>query len=430
MLLIAATRVLHFQFIFHSRLTEPFRIPDINDLPESSRSPNEPSTENGPSGHSLPKKRWAYAFLMAGCDPDVRGHVGYLMNILASSHMLRTSGSEADVVVMVRMSTKSKHDALIVEEEEWLRACGVKIKYLPRMNSEEADSFYSAMLDKFQILDLTEYSRVIFLDSDVIPLCNMDYIFELSEGGRVGNGNVTLKENLVVAWKHEPSQGGFFMLRPGIGELAELQEVVRVREEKSRNLTWPPFDEIDGWGHAIEPHDSWIQFNGKRGRKWDFYGAFADQGLLYHWVKYVKKKVSIVIKNRVENWDTNVMGNGEKGSLYMEISKDDVLVEHSCSTKDPFRRGYMLAYPPYRDYHHFTGWGKPWRGNDTEPHKLWFHTLQKVIGKYNLSIDIGDMRIGKPPLGLYPTWHQMRQVREAGDKERNKTTIIMNTTQG
>ena len=124
------------------------------------------------------------------------------------------------------------------------------------------------------------------------------------------------------------------------------------------------------------------------------------------------------------------MGNGEKGSLYMEISKDDVLVEHSCSTKDPFRRGYMLAYPPYRDYHHFTGWGKPWRGNDTEPHKLWFHTLQKVIGKYNLSIDIGDMRIGKPPLGLYPTWHQMRQVREAGDKERNKTTIIMNTTQG
>ena len=81
------------------------------------------------------------------------------------------------------------------------------------------------MLDKFQILDLTEYSRVIFLDSDVIPLCNMDYIFELSEGGRVGNGNMTLKENLVVAWKHEPSQGGLFMLRPCIGKLAELQEV-------------------------------------------------------------------------------------------------------------------------------------------------------------------------------------------------------------
>ena len=64
MLLIAVTRILYVQFIFHSRLTKQSTIPDINDLPESSRSPNEPSTENGPSGHSLPKKRWAYAFLM------------------------------------------------------------------------------------------------------------------------------------------------------------------------------------------------------------------------------------------------------------------------------------------------------------------------------------------------------------------------------
>ena len=46
--------------------------------------------------------------------------------------------------------------------------------------------FTQAMLDKFQILDLTEYSRVIFLDSDVIPLCNMDYTFEFSEGGGWG----------------------------------------------------------------------------------------------------------------------------------------------------------------------------------------------------------------------------------------------------
>ena len=57
--------------------------------------------------------------------------------------MLRTSGLEEDLVVMFQMYTKSKHDALIFKKEEWLRACGVKIKYLPRMNSEEADSFYS-----------------------------------------------------------------------------------------------------------------------------------------------------------------------------------------------------------------------------------------------------------------------------------------------
>ena len=56
--------------------------------------------------------------------------------------MLRTSGSEADVVVMVWISSKSKHDTLITVDEEWLRACGVKINDLHHMDSEEADSFY------------------------------------------------------------------------------------------------------------------------------------------------------------------------------------------------------------------------------------------------------------------------------------------------
>ena len=53
---------------------------------------------------------------------------------------------------------------------------------------------------------------------------------------------MTLKENLVFAWKHDPPQDGFFMLRIGIEEITELQGVVRVRQEMSRNLSWPPFD--------------------------------------------------------------------------------------------------------------------------------------------------------------------------------------------
>ena len=57
---------------------------------------------------------------------------------------------------------------------------------------------------------------------------------------------------------------------------------------------------------------------------------------MYYWVKYVKKKVYIFDKNWVENWDTNITGNGEKGALYMEWLQDDILIEHMCSTNDPF----------------------------------------------------------------------------------------------
>ena len=40
---------------------------------------------------------------------------------------------------------------------------------------------------------------------------------------------MTLKENLVVAWKHDPPQDGFFMLRTGIEKITELQGVVQMR---------------------------------------------------------------------------------------------------------------------------------------------------------------------------------------------------------
>ena len=48
----------------------------------------------------------------------------------------------------------------------------------------------------------------------------------------------------------------------------------------------------------------------------------ADQGLLYHWVKYVKKSVSIVLKGRrgevVENWSTNVNRN-KTGIVHLKM---------------------------------------------------------------------------------------------------------------
>ena len=85
--------------------------------------------------------------------------------------------------------------------------------------------FTQDMLDKFHILELTEYSRgyfstlISFRSATLTPYSNSP------RGVGRGNGNVMLKDNLVIAWKHEPSQGGLFMLRPCIGKLAELQEV-------------------------------------------------------------------------------------------------------------------------------------------------------------------------------------------------------------
>ena len=76
----------------------------------------------------------------------------------------------------------------------------------------------------------------------------------------------------------------------------------------------------------------------------------------------------------------------------------------------PLSKGSFFYSPPYRDYHHFTGRQKPWIQNDTKPQKIWFHTLQKVVYKYHLIIDIGGMIIRKPSLVIYQNWFQMYQV--------------------
>eukprot|EP00568_Trieres_chinensis_P013749 CAMPEP_0183295582 /NCGR_PEP_ID=MMETSP0160_2-20130417/3489_1 /TAXON_ID=2839 ORGANISM="Odontella Sinensis, Strain Grunow 1884" /NCGR_SAMPLE_ID=MMETSP0160_2 /ASSEMBLY_ACC=CAM_ASM_000250 /LENGTH=423 /DNA_ID=CAMNT_0025457089 /DNA_START=174 /DNA_END=1445 /DNA_ORIENTATION=- len=378
--------------------------------------------------HTSPKRRHAYVFLMAGCDPANRDYHGYLYNILSSAHILKESGSKADVVALVRLATKSKHTSLPAEEEEWLRKCGIILKYLPKMKDEESDSFYTATMAKFDVLDLTDYSRVIFLDSDVMPICNLDYVFDLSDGP-----DAILKENLVIAWKTEPSNAGFFMLKPGPGELRELQQVIATREEKAKNLPWPPFDEVEGWGHVIKPPDRWQNFRKGGGTKWNFYCVFSDQGLLYHWTKYVKRSVSIIVDDEVQNW-----GPAEKDDaqiVRLESKMKDVLNEKSCSQRDQFNRGRMLLNAPYRDFVHFVSTTKPWLGakasnvpgdvaNISEAQnatQLWFYGLRRQIAEHKLSdrINIYDLRVGRPPLGLYPTWYQM--YLQANKTKVNKT---------
>ena len=77
-------------------------------------------------------------------------------------------------------------------------------------------------MDKFEILDLVQYSRVLFLDSDIMPFCNLDYLFHLSDWS-----NAVLKDNLVFAWRNEPANGGIFMLKPNHTDYLNIKEIQR-----------------------------------------------------------------------------------------------------------------------------------------------------------------------------------------------------------
>jgi hypothetical protein len=351
--------------------------------------------------------KYAYAYLLAGCNPDKASYHGFLFNILISAHILQISGSEADFIVFVRMASDTKHKQLPDTEMEWLKRLQCRVIYLPKVEMG-TENFDESQMLKFNILDLIEYRRVLYLDSDNMPVCNLDYIFDLSD-----NSDPILKENLVVAWNKEPSNGGFFMLKPGKGEHNELRAII---EEKQRD----DFDEIKGWGHEIIRPDSWKVIKGKQGRKWDFYAAHTDQGLLYHWVKYVKKNVSIVVSMyELQNW-----GVDSNGTLVMENKTVGLpLYNYSCLPKNAsnLQLGFashpayglnLRKHVPLGNIVHFYKRFKPWEGNVTvditskeqavSATQYWFHVLRELNELLHMGIEFDNWSEYAAPFRMAP----------------------------
>ena len=262
--------------VFTRCLALAFILQNVNLLYMVSRSPLPTpllesiltSTKSGNSQRPSPSYqyeqssngRFAYVFLMAGCNPKQNErYIGYVYNILISKHVLKQSGSNADVIVLTRMASVTKDET--IAEQKLLERAGIIVKYLPKVHT---DNFYSAMLDKFQILKLTEYDRVLYMDSDIAPFCNLDYMFHMSMGQ-----NPIFAPNVVLSYKHEPAQGGFFMIKPQEGDYEKVQEIIDHRIHNSYN-----FSDDYGWGHKFQGYpDVWNDMNNKNQTKWDFYGA-------------------------------------------------------------------------------------------------------------------------------------------------------------
>lgn len=104
----------------------------------------------------------------------------------------------------------------------------------------------AVMLEKFRILKLTNYSRVMYLDYDVMPTCNLDYLFELSDpllAPSPTNSSFRLKENVILAYKHEPCAGGLFILKPNATDFDQIKRIIHEKEIRSFAQKFPHWDQ-------------------------------------------------------------------------------------------------------------------------------------------------------------------------------------------
>ena len=174
---------------------------DFSYVPLGKYASRDLAARNTTSAHNATNPSpYAYAFVMGGVNEQDGRYLGMFYNILIAAYILDKEGSAADIVVYVQMSSNSTLTELPPDNVRLLDAVNVKIKYLPK---PKVENFHQIIMQKLVVLEAVEYKRVLFLDTDVMPFCNLDYVFQLSDGP-----NPILKKNLIIALSGSPANAG------------------------------------------------------------------------------------------------------------------------------------------------------------------------------------------------------------------------------
>jgi hypothetical protein len=104
-------------------------------------------------------------------------------------------------------------------------------------NSELSFEDAAAVFLKFELLKWTHCRRLLFLDADIMPLCNRDYIFH-------GSDSLSLwEENLILPGPKVAAGGGNFMVNPQHGDFDQLHLTIQRRQANGsrQKVTIPSF---------------------------------------------------------------------------------------------------------------------------------------------------------------------------------------------
>jgi hypothetical protein len=279
---------------------------------------------------------FAYFSVMAGIDPFVSrplshswSYLGYMLHFAAARYILDSAGSRMDFVVLVRLSKKVEHNRLPDSQANYFAKLGIRLEYLSPAPNDDWKSF---IMEKFQILRYHHYRRILFLDADLLPLCNLDHYFDLAERG-------IFAPNMIFAFNSEPSNAGFFLVSPEPSDWQVYQQI-------------GPFqNETFGFGKPLENPAEGLRENYTT---WSWHCVKEDQGMLYHWVRNIKKNVTMVNLNRVQNW---AQVDGRFQLVYQSTD-----FKPTCPNSIAPQVGHLRTVKPvYADIHHYTGNRKPWQ---------------------------------------------------------------------
>jgi len=366
-------------------------------------------------GRTTSNSDWAYVFLLADCDPTIfqPSYRGLLYNILAATYVLKVRfDTTADIVILIQMAYSSPTDRLTQVEEDVFQKMKIQFHYLPKP-SKPTLTFYELVMTKFFVLQMIEYKKILFLDSDVLPLCSLDYLFRLSQDGILG-------DMIVHAMYEDPINAGLFLVTPHPHLHDTLFDQWTKFQDMMKNI-------IPTTKENRLPSVEYILWDGTIGSAWDFYCADSDQGFILYSILFGMDDTtsgSIITGTQIQHYDSATMAavsasssttttttstvaskipRREQRQPTRILSTDDILGGHSCLSssssstplwaKNVSPRTSHLGF--YKDFFHMVGYSKAWEDPSpswkigmemadlTSSSDYWYYCLHQVAQKFD-----------------------------------------------
>ncbi|KAL6551950.1 UDP-glucuronate:xylan alpha-glucuronosyltransferase 1 [Orobanche gracilis] len=264
--------------------------PDLSELREKLRLPIGSCELALPLGggieqeYSRKRQREAYATIL-------HSDYVYVCGAIVAAQSIRMSGSTRDLIILVDGSI-SDHDRNGLESAGW------QVRTIERIRNPKAekDSYNEWNYSKFRLWQLTDYDKVIFIDSDLLILRNIDFLFQMPETSATGNDGPLFNSGVMVL---EPSNCTFQLLMDHINEI-----------ESYNGGDQGYLNEIFTWWHRIPKHMNFLKHfwvgDDDVMRKKKIHLFEAEPPVLYV-LHYLGNKPWMCFKDYDCNWNVNIL---------------------------------------------------------------------------------------------------------------------------
>lgn len=319
---------------------------------------------------------FAYVTLIHGIDTNLK-YRGFLFNTLVAKKALAELGSTADFIALIGYSNDD--DITPFEDDmNLLRKNGIIVYRLPRLLGADVKVGFAEMaLLKVTPWSFTQYSRVQFLDGDVLPLLNMDCYFQL-------------KQTTFNTGSASPLNSGWFVGIPNI-------DIYNILHKKAVERLSSKWDEVLGWGMEI-PTDGSLKYRTRRRsvQQWHFNGASLDQGLLTWYFILNNGQVTMLDIEEVTSYNPAYHVAGPPIPLKLFLSNCCHIPNGNTAKRVP---------APINSFAHFTGKSKPWMQDIVKHRDKNIRKWGMLLDELNIpGVNSSNINHGNrfaPPLGFF-----------------------------